>query len=290
MNDNLKFEQLEERRLLAVSVTTGKQGLLKITGDGDGDVVEVDGTGNFGEVDVWVNGSFEGTFAGVKTIKAAMKGGDDELHLSAIQIGGAVDVDMGAGDDLFDVDTLATGGEGFFAGNVFIGGAVIAKLGNNTGDLVQWETDIGGEGLGITIGNNVTLQGAADVNLDGEGGDSGVQNDDINIGGFLKISSNVANDIDGDGHTVHVDDVNVGGTTILALNGADDDVLIEDSNFARRVAASLGAGDDDLEVRNSSFAADVVANGGKGDDFLDASVGNDFAVEPVVNGFETVAI
>src|SRR5262245_24891798 len=288
MSDNVSFERLEDRRLLAVSVTTGKQGLLKLTGDDAGDVVEVDGTGNFGEVTVWVNGSFEGTFAGVKTIKAALKGGDDELHLSAIQIGGAVDVNMGGGDDLFDVDTLATGGEGSFAGSVFIGGAVICKMGNNDGDQVEWETDGGGEGLGIIIGNNVTLQGAADVNLDGEGGDSGVQDDDINIGGFLKISSNVANDIDGDGQTVRIDDINVGGTTILALNGADDDVQVEDCSFARRVEASLGGGDDELEVLDSTFAADVVANGGNGDDSLDASVGNSFAVEPVVNGFETV--
>ena len=96
-----------EQYLLAVSVTTGKQGLLKITSDGGSDFVEVDGTGVFGEVDVYVGGSFVGTFSGVKTIKAAMKGGEDSLHVSAVQIGGALDVNMGDGPDIFDLDTEA---------------------------------------------------------------------------------------------------------------------------------------------------------------------------------------
>jgi hypothetical protein len=50
----------------------------------------------------------------------------------------------------------------------------------------------------------------------------------------------------------------------------------------------MGAGNDELIVEDSSFAAEVVANGGKGDDFVDASFGNSFAIEPVVNGFETI--
>jgi hypothetical protein len=243
-----------------------------------------------GQVDVFVNGGYYDTFDGVKTIKAAMKGGDDLLELSAIHIGGAVDVDMGEGGDLFVIDTLPFfGGEGQgFAGDVFIGGSVIAKLGNDQFDEGAMVTFglIGGEGFGITVGNNVTIAGGEGTFLGdffGLTGSSAVEDTDINIGGFLKISSNIP-----DGAEVTVQNVNVGGTTILTLGGGDDDVLVEASSFARRVDVSMGAGDDELVVEDSSFAAAVVANGGKGDDFLDASVGNSTAVTPVVNGFETI--
>jgi hypothetical protein len=293
MSDNLNFERLEDRRLLAVSVTTGKQGLLKITSDGGSDFVEVDGTGVFGEVDVYVGGSFAGTFSGVKTIKAAMKGGEDSLHVSAIQIGGALDVNMGAGPDIFDLDTEAVGGEGApFFGDVFIGGAVIAKLGNNTDDFVEWDTNVAGEGFGITIGNNVTLQGAADVDLDGAGEDFGVQDTDINIGGFLRITSNIAGDVNGDGHNVDLDDINVGGTTIIALGAADDDIQVTDSSFARRVEASLGAGDDLIDSdegpgNQNRFDGVVVVNGGNGTDEVDGNPLDEFAFfPPTLNSVE----
>jgi hypothetical protein len=163
-------------------------------------------------------------------------------------------------------------------------------MGNNSGDLVEWDTETGGEGLGITIGNNVTLQGAADVDLNGSGDGPELGDSEINIGGFLKIASNVGALVDGDLFTLDLDDVNVGGTTILAFSGADDDIQVTDCRFARRVEASLGGGDDEVEVEDCSFAAEVVANGGNGDDLLDAGVDNEFAVAPVVNGFETVII
>lgn len=300
MADNLTFEQLEERRMLAVSVTTGKQGLLKITGDGDSNEVVVVGTGVSGQVEVFVDGGFVGTFDGVKTIKAAMKGGDDLLELSAIHIGGAVTADMGEGGDLFVIDTLPFfGGEGFggegMAGDVFIGGSVIAKLGNDPGDQGAFVTfdgfggeGFGAEGFGITVGNNVTIaggEGAFMGDFFGATGTSAVEDADINIGGFLKISGN-----NPDGVFVELNNVNVGGTAILSLGAGNDDVFVDACSFARRVEVSMGAGNDELIVEDSSFAAEVVANGGKGDDFVDASFGNSFAVEPVVNGFETIVI
>ena len=287
MHDNLNFEQLEQRRLLAVNVTTGKQGLLSIVGDaGDNDVFVV-GTGVSGQVDVYVDGSYYDTFSGIKTIKANMKGGDDLLELTSIQIGGAVTADMGQGDDLFAIDTMPFfGGEGIAPpSSVFIGGSVIAKLGNNDGDQADILTFFAGEGgPGITIGNNVTLAGA-DIyigDIFGPFGSSAVDPGDINIGGFLKISNN------GRDSSVILQNTNVGGTTVVSLGGGEDYVEVFTSSFARRVAVSMGAGDDDLIVGFSSFAADVVANGGKGDDFLDASTGNVTAFTPVVNGFETI--
>jgi hypothetical protein len=285
MTHNLNFEQLEQRRLLAVSVTTGKQGLLSFVGDGVDDLVVVTGTGVAGEVDVFANGGFVGTFSGVKTIKANLKGGDDILELSAIHIGGAVDVDMGQGEDIFVIDTFAPGGEGQgFAGDVFIGGSVICKMGNNVDDIAVFDTDNGAPGFGITVGNNVTIAGAEITDFQGEGGSSAVQSTDVTIGGFLKVSSSV------DGAIIAARDINVGGTTIVTLGAGDDIVDIQDCSFARRVEVSMGAGDDIVAVRDSISDADVVAKGGKGDDILDTSMGNDFALPPVVTGFEIVII
>jgi hypothetical protein len=297
MNNRLQFEQLENRALLAVSVTTGKQGLLSIVGDSAGDVVEVDGTGAAGQVNVYVNGSYEGTFDGIKTIKANLKGGDDELHLSAIHIGGAVSVDMGGGEDLFDLDTQSVaGGEGgqAFSGNVFIGGSVICKMGGNAGDNVECDTAVGGEGLGITIGNNVTLAGTADAELDGAGTTYGAESEDIRIGGFLKVSLNGSGDADGDDTEVLLNNVNVGGTTILNGSAIRDRIVAIDSSFARRVAVTLGAGDDKLDLDAGAgsanlFSGPVVADFGAGTDTLDDQPGNIFLVPPVgKNGPEII--
>jgi hypothetical protein len=291
MSDNLRFEQLEERRLLAVSVTTGKQGLLSIVGDNDGDIVRVNGTGVSGAVDVFVNGGFVGTFGGIKTIKANLKGGDDTLELSAIHIGGAVDVDMGQGEDGFAIDTLVSaGGIPGFAGNVFIGGSLICKMGNNVSDDVALNAGPGGPGLGITIGNNVTISGVDDVDLQGDGGSFNVQDADINIGGFLKISGNSPS-----GGDLFINDVNVGGTTIISLGGGDDEIHLTDSSFGRRLAVSLAAGDDLIDAdkgpgEQNRFAAEVVVNGGKGTDTVDGNPLDEFlAGPPVLNRVENVS-
>jgi hypothetical protein len=280
MNDTSTFERLEDRMLLAVSVTTGKKGLLKIVGDAAGDEVEIEGTGNASEVEVFVNTVSVGTFSGIKTIKGNLGAGDDGLFVAAINIGGALDFNMGAGADEFFVDDQGSSG-GNPDGPVFIGGSVIINFGGNPGDYADWEP---GAVSGITIGNNVTLAGVADVNLLGNGGDSGVQVGDINIGGFLKITLNGAGNVAGDSAEALVDDVNVGGTTILNGSASAETIRVEVSSFARRVAVSLGAGDDLLDIGTGGpnrFNADVVANFGAGTDTVDDQPGNFFAVPPI---------
>ncbi len=284
MNAPLTFERLEDRRLLAVSVTTGKQGLLKIVGDSGDNEVYIDGTGTAGEVEVTVDGSFVGTFSGIKTINVNLKKGDDAFDVNGIHIGGALSVDMGAGDDEFDMDL---GDED----SLFIGGSVIVSMGNNLGDVIDWDNTGGGT---FIIGNNVTIQGAAEADIDGDGESAGIEEADITIGGFLKITSNVARESENDldGLTLELDDVNVGGTTIIGLGYGADVVQIGNCNFARRVAISLGGGADTLqnglEDDPNIFGAEVTANGGGGDDTLEEDPGNAYAVAPVVSGFETV--
>src|SRR5262245_30197720 len=123
VSDKWQFERLEERRLLAVSVTATSQGLLKIVGTTGSDTVDVDGTGVAGSVDVFINGIFSATFAGIKDISASMKGGADRLNLSAIDIDGSVTIDMAAGADIVDIDNTTTLGGGP-DGNVLIDGSL----------------------------------------------------------------------------------------------------------------------------------------------------------------------
>jgi hypothetical protein len=290
MNDTFRFERLEQRLLPAVSITVGKNGLLKLTGDGAGDTVDIDGTGVAGEVDVFVNGGFVGTFSAVKTISADLKAGDDTVNISAIQIGGLLDLRMGSGADEVDIDNTTTLGGGP-NGDVVIGNDVIVNMGGNAGDFIEWDST--GADLGITVGNHVTLTGAADVDLDGDGGTFGVEPEDINIGGNLKIALTGFGDVNGDGWEVDIDDVNVLGTTTLNGSGAVDRIEVTDSSFVRKVTVSLGGGDDLLDVdggagQENQFSAAVVVNGGAGSDTVDNSVLNLFAVPPVLKQVENV--
>lgn len=288
MNTALGFERLEDRMLLAVTVTLGaKKGILTITGDADSDTVDIEGEGTSGLVEVFVNGGSVGTFAGVKTIRANMGAGDDTIFISAVHIGGAVVLNMGAGADEVDFDD----NRGIQGGSVetLIGGALLIYMGGNAGDFVEMD-NIGG--FGIEIGNNLLIAGAADVDLDGDGGGAGNQAADINIGGFLKISLNGSGDVGGNSADLFMDDVNVLGTTIINGSASGDLIRIEESNFVRRVEINLKGGDDLLDLDQSGinrFNAATVFAGGAGFDTLDRDAGNIFVIAPVEKGFEAFA-
>jgi hypothetical protein len=282
MRDHLTFERLEDRTLMAVNVTLNAKGILSIVGDGASDDVDVEGTGNAGEVEVFVNGGSQGTFLGVKTIRANLGAGDDGFFVAAINIGGNLDIRLGSGADEFDLDDQPTNANP--DAPVFIGGSVLVNLGGNAGDFVDWDTDDSGSDFGITIGKNVNIEGVADVDLNGDGGDTAVQTDDITIGGSLKIVLNGFGDVGGDLAEVFLDDVNVGGNTTLIGTAAAETIRISDSSFVRRVEGSLGAGDDLLDIDEGAFNrfnAAVVVNFGAGFDTLDDNAGNFFAVPPI---------
>lgn len=267
--------------MLAVNVTASSQGLLKITGDNAADTVDVDGTGVTGTLDVFVNGGFVGTFAGITNISATMKGGADRLNLSAIDIAGSVTVNMGSGADVFDIDndTFGLGPDG----NVHIGGGLNVVMGNNAGDAIAWDST---GGFGTTIGGSAILAGASTFNLDGDGGTSALEASDLNIGGLLQISSKLAS-------TSFIDDVNVASTTIISLGKRADSVTIVDSHFGGDVQVILGAGNDlfDLDYSGapgdaSQFDGNVNVLGGAGMDTLDELAANVFAIPPAFRGFE----
>jgi len=286
MHELMQFERLEDRTLLSVTATlSAKKGILTIKGDGASDNVNLEGTGLQGQVDVIVNGASIGVFSGVKTIRANMGAGDDGLFVAALNIGGTLTVNMGAGADEFDLDDDPS----FYAAtDSLIGGSVLVKMGGNAGDYVDWDNDAG---FGITIGNNVLIAGAADVDLNGDGGSSGVQAADIHIGGYLKITLNGSGNVAGNSADLYMDDVDVGGTTIITGSGSADLIRIEESAFARRVAINLKGGDDTLDLDQpgfNRFSAAALFNGAKGFDTLDEDAANVFLVPPVIRGFEVI--
>lgn len=282
MTHDLHFERLEDRQLLAVSVTTGNKGLLVLAGDAAGDTVDIDGTGVPGQVEVFVNAVSQGTFGGVRTIRGNLRGGDDVLNLSAIHIGGSVGVKMGGGADRFDVDNN-TFGAANPDGNVFIGGSVTVSMEGNPGDFVEWTCDVAP--FGIQVGGNVTLTGVADVEFTGAGIDFNHQARDINIGGYASITLTGLGDVNGGGIHLDMDNVNVFGATNIKGSIAAERIEFSNSSFIRKFVGTLGGGDDrlDLDVGGSPnrFGAAMAVDFGLGNDTLDNQVGNQFAVAPV---------
>jgi len=276
MNDTPLFERLEDRTLLTVSASFGaKRGILTLNGSAGADIVEVFGTGNFGEVRV-IDGAFDQTFTGVKSITVDLGAGNDSLQVSGINIGGNLSANLGTGADTFSLDHQ----RGAFTAPVFIGGSVAVNFGGNAGDFAEWDTGAAATNLGIRVGGDVTLAGVADVDFDGNGGTPASQAEDINIGGLLKVTLSGTGNVGGNAAHLYLDDVNVGGRTIL--NGSDvvDIIRIGNSSFARPVEIALKGGDDlfDIDEPNfNRFNNTLFVNYGLGNDTFDTNAGNFFA-------------
>jgi len=290
MNQPLSFERLEDRILMAVSVVRNSAGELGLKGDGASDVVDIDGTGALGGIQVFVNGVSVGTFTGIKNIRGSLGAGNDVVNLHAIQIGGFVNLNMNSGGDRISIDNN-TFGLANPDRSVLIGRYLIAEMGNNAGDLVTMQCNVAG--LGITIAGNVDLVYASDVDFNGDGGTSSNEPTDVTIGGILKMTMGRFGDANADGLTVDLDDVNVGGQMALQGSTAVDRVEFTDCSFAQPMSVSLGAGNDVLDLDGGAgegnvFNAKVTFNGGAGTDTLDDSAFNVFAVPRTVISFESI--
>lgn len=270
------LEQLELRTLPAVTVTLSGGGVLKIKGNAAGDDVLVEGLGNSGNVSVRVNGNLVDNFDGVKNIKAALGDGNDSLELQAVEIPGNLTVNLGDGADEFIIED-----------DTEIAGFVKANLGGDTGDFVEWKRR-------VEIGGNVTLNGVADLNLEGLGASSANDAEDIDIGGNLIIKLVNSGDVNGDNEELELSNVNVFGKTTLTGSNKTDRLDIFDSSFTGNFIANLGDGDDEIDVATEAvdkneFLAAAIFNGGDGDDEAKFGDENDFAQPQVVNNFETVS-
>ncbi|MCA9096388.1 MAG: hypothetical protein KDA68_23070, partial [Planctomycetaceae bacterium] len=109
-------EQLELRILPTVKVNFNpNSGQLKITGDSAANDITLDGLATPGTLEVFINNTFFSPYAGVKSLKINLKGGDDKLNMSALDLEGNVNIKFGDGADVLDLDSftqLGTGGNG----------------------------------------------------------------------------------------------------------------------------------------------------------------------------------
>jgi len=266
-------EQLEVRTLPSVSTLFNPgTGVLTLKGNSGSDQVSLEGNGVAGGVEVYVNGLFVNTFAGVQDITVNMKGGNDVLNLSSFTIPGNVTIKMGSGADILDVDTVTDFGAGPDV-LLSVGGTFQAKMGSNPGDLIQMDG-----GASVVISGDAKLIGAADVDLDGDGGTSGVEVGDLNFGGDLKIDFSPWGDVDGDSKNLDIDDINVFGATTIVCSVADDVIEIGDSSFAgpTTVLLSFGTNLFDVDVGGdaNNFGGLLTLSGAFGIDTYDASAGN----------------
>lgn len=276
-------EQLELRVLPTVNVTLNPNtGLLKVTGDNNANRVSIEGTSHAGQIEVFVEGNSVGLFDGVRSITANMKGGDDTLLLAAIQIEGGVNAKLGSGADELDIDATATN----VNQPVFIGGTLIANLGGNAGDLLDFDDT-------IHVIGDATFTGVADADMNGDGVSSDPElNKDIVFFSDLTIRLSGEGDSNGDDLEIDLDNVVVGGTTII--DGSDDIERIEmtSSFFQGEFNANLDDGNDVIDINNGLAQRNAfgLANFRGGDDLdtLFKGIDNVFGNPPQIFGFETV--
>ncbi len=264
---------------------TAAGGKLVIQGDGAADAVTLEGLTAVGEVRTRVGLGFWTTFSGIRSIKVKLGAGDDSLNVHGLAIGGDLKVQMGEGEDFLRIDKTTTLGPAL---SVFIGGDVQASMGGQQGDRVEIDSPTAATSL--QIGGTLRLRGAPTVDIDGGGGTSSLEVDDVTIGGSLIVEEPFAEGVAPVPCLVDLDDVNVGGDTDIELDGGGDTVEITDSQFARGVEIRLGGGDDLLFMGGNPNRFDDLfsASGQGGTDAVDDDPGHAYASPPVFKGFETV--
>jgi hypothetical protein len=158
-----RLEALEERALLACSISTLPDGVLKIEGDAAADNVKiVDTTGLGGSVSVKC-GNQTTTVNGIKEIQVFTKGGKDsveyELHTQSNNYLGTgktsrvVTVDLGSGDDKFASKMYGT----------------LYKGSSMQLDVAGWA----GKDTIKLVGGAIAVNDGAVLRLNGKGGDDG---------------------------------------------------------------------------------------------------------------------
>ncbi|MCA9093289.1 MAG: hypothetical protein KDA68_07370 [Planctomycetaceae bacterium] len=279
-------EQLELRILPTVKVNFNQNsGLLKITGDNAANRIDIDGV-NAGHFEVFIDNTFFDDFTSVDAIKINLKGGDDLLYINAVQLIGSLTVNMGSGADEFDMDNsinLGTGSDGI----TYIETNTKINLGGDQGDLVDLDGNIGFNG-------DVSIKGAADVDLDGGGNLHTFEPDlDIFFNKTLNIDFAKSGDVNGDNWTLDFDNVHAVSSVNIKGSNLADSLQLTRSYFFFPLELTLSGGDDSVDIDNGAankneFNSGLIANGGSGEDTLLKGLDNLFGSPEDVTGFETI--
>lgn len=284
---NFQPEQLEPRLMLTVTPNLSSAGLLTIIGDAADNDINLIGTGTEGSVAYYLEGVLQTTFTGVKSIKVDLGEGGDYLEIAAVRIPKNLTINMGSGNDQFDMDTTPDYGA-HPDGYVQIGGNVKAELGGNVGDDVDWDCQ---SGFGILLNGNVRLTGAAYADLKGTNSTVVMSNSSIQISKKLTIELSGQGNLSG--VEISMQDVNVFGTTTIRGSDQNDVIRLIDSRY-ENLKVDLKAGSDSILMKEAGMAdrniivGSATLNGGADSDLLDLGSFNTFGKGPKILGFETV--
>lgn len=281
-------EQLEQRLLLTVKVKFNpNSGLLKITGDKDANNVTLDGLANPGSLEVFINNALHDTYSGVKSLKINLKDGNDKLNMAFLDLAGNVNLKFGDGADVLDIGSFTALGS---AGNgpSHFGGFFKAEFGNDEGDFVEMTN-------GVDIHGDVTINGASDARLTGDGttpqGELGL---DLYFRSDFTINLADFGDVDNDGRNLYAINLYVQGQTLIDASENVDHFMMLMNRFDGNFTAFMDDGDDDLFInfsgnQKNEFGAGAFFNGGDDNDIFTLGSGNLFSGSPpVITNFETI--
>ncbi len=220
------FERLEDRRLLTVTLKQ-KGATLSIVSDGDGDDIAIETTAP-GVVEVDVDQDFIGdfTFTGVSNVVFKGDGGDDELHVGNLDIGGKFTYQGGAGDDNL-----------FFEGNIDARVVVDMNIGDDEVgyDLVAFYQPVTielGSGDDVSFGAGAAFLSTLRI-------EAGVGDDEVHHDAFYGGNSYFANVVIlmGQGDDLHEEDDGTFDADLKADGGRGFDTF--DDNGGTTVAGLL---------------------------------------------------
>ncbi|MBL8767389.1 MAG: hypothetical protein JNL94_08500 [Planctomycetes bacterium] len=201
------------------------------------------------------------------------------VDVSGVQIGGSVKIKTGTGVD----HVLVHGTVAQSENSLFIAGNLDVSMGRQAGDAFELDAL---SVNGVSIGGNVGVRGASTNFVRGGNGPASVDNNDVRIGGDLRIQCGV-----GANSVIFLQAVNVHGSTKLDTGNQNDSVSAASSQFLRPVTIRTFGGDDFVGfssgINQNRFASTVVIDGGAGADQWLGATASIQAIAPKVKNVET---
>lgn len=320
MHQATVFEALEARTLLSGDVTAALvRGNLVLTGDvEDNSIVvnQVAGTASYtitsGDGTTTVNGGLDIVTIDDVTrgVRMKMLAGNDQVLFDTAVVTGAVNIDMGVGDDTLTLDaitatslavTMGAGNDTFTGLALTVTGATKVNLGSGDdtatlGGVFVKTSVTGGAGLDTVTFNQADITGNASVS--NSSGGSVVTFADSSITGKASVTSGSGVDTATFTNTTVLRTVTVssasGGSTFTATGSSlglgdqalglpaatvkissatgVDVVTFDNTALGAKVTTSLGTGDNTVEfINNSTIVGNLAITTGSGVDAVNLS-------------------
>lgn len=279
---NVHPEHLELRIYPTVKVNFNpNSGVLKITGDNAANRIDLDYL-DIGDMEVFVDTELVGTFEGVVSIKAKLKGGDDRLLLNGIRTG-SLTANLGSGADELDIDSAVNLGTGPDS-DVYFGGAVNVNLGGDLGDLLDFDD-------AIRFREDASFKGVSDLTMQGDGTSYGPNIDfDVYFDKNLTVTFGKSSDVNADSREINLASVVVKGVAKFTGTNAVERFESITSNF-ENFQMDLSGGNDFFDIidnvsEQNRFGTSLF-NGGSGDDGM-TNANQIFETPPTFIGIEQI--